>query len=100
MIEPGTSTPEAILRSTGRGLYVTDLMGYGFTPLTGAFSRGASGFWIEDGALAFPVQEVTVAGNFDDLWQRIDAVADDLKLRTAIESPTLRVAELTVAGSR
>jgi PmbA protein len=95
---PGTCSADEQLRTTGRGLYVTDLIGYGFHPLTGDFSRGAAGFWIEGGALAFPVHEVTVAGNFDELWQRIDAVGTDLKLRTATESPTFRVAELTVAG--
>lgn len=99
VILPGTCSAEALLRGTGRGLYVTDLMGYGFNPLTGDFSRGAAGFWIEDGAFAFPVHEVTVAGNFDELLQRIDAVGSDLKLRTGTESPTFRVAELTVAGS-
>ncbi len=88
-----------ILASTPRGLYVTEMMGFGFNALTGDFSRGASGFWIEDGKLAYPVSEVTISLNVDDLWQRIDAVGDDLDQRTATASPTLRVSAMTIAGS-
>jgi PmbA protein len=89
---------EAIVKGTKRGLYVTDMMGFGFNAVTGDFSRGASGFWIENGELSFPVSEVTISLNVDDLWQRIDAVGSDLDLRTATASPTLRVAKMTVAG--
>jgi PmbA protein len=95
-----TATPAAeIVRSTKRGLYVTQMMGFGFSAVTGDFSRGASGFWIEDGVLAYPVSEVTISLNLDQLWQRIDAVGDDLDLRSAIASPTLRVSAMTIAGS-
>ena len=95
-----TSTPAAeIVKSTKRGLYVTDMMGLAFNALTGDFSRGASGFWIEDGELTFPVSEVTISLNIDDLWQRIDAVGDDLDLRSATASPTLRVSSMTIAGT-
>jgi PmbA protein len=95
-----TKTPAAeIVRSTKRGLYVTEMMGFGFNAVTGDFSRGASGFWIEDGALTHPVSEVTISLNVDQLWQRIDAVGDDLDLRSATASPTLRVSSMTIAGS-
>ena len=95
-----TSTKAAdIVASTKRGLYVTEMMGFGFNALTGDFSRGASGFWIEDGKLTYPVSEVTISLNVDQLWQRIDAVGDDLDQRTATASPTLRVSAMTIAGS-
>jgi PmbA protein len=95
---PGSDSHDAIVKGTKRGLYVTDMMGFGFNAVTGDFSRGASGFWIEGGELAFPVSEVTISLNVDDLWQRIDAVGSDLDLRTATASPTLRVSKMTVAG--
>lgn len=98
-LEAGDTPPEAILKDTPRGLYVRRLMGFGFNPVTGDFSKGADGFWIENGERAFPVSEVTVSANFDDLLRGIDAVGDDLDLRTGIASPTLRVARMTVAGS-
>ncbi|MFT3767371.1 MAG: metallopeptidase TldD-related protein [Minicystis sp.] len=95
-----TSTKAAdIVASTKRGLYVTDMMGFGFNAVTGDFSRGASGFWIEDGKLAFPVSEITISLNVDQLWQRIDAVGDDLDQRTATAAPTFRVSAMTIAGS-
>ncbi len=99
LLLPGTDSPEAILKGTPRGLYVTDMMGFGFNAVTGDFSRGASGFWIEDGELAFPVSEVTISLNVDELWKRVDAVGSDLDLRTSTASPTLRVGRMTVAGS-
>jgi PmbA protein len=99
ILQPTTESAGAILRSTQRGLYVTEMMGFGFNAVTGDFSRGASGFWIENGELAFPVSEVTISLNLDQLWQSIDAVGDDLDLRTSTASPTLRVASMTIAGS-
>lgn len=99
LLQPTTEPAQNILRSTKRGLYVTEMMGFGFNAVTGDFSRGASGFWIEDGELAFPVNEVTISLNLDQLWQSVDAVGDDLDLRTSTASPTLRVASMTIAGS-
>ncbi|AKT39397.1 TldD/PmbA family protein [Chondromyces crocatus] len=99
LLQPSKTPPEEILRSTKRGLYVTEMMGFGFNAVTGDFSRGASGFWIEDGELAFPVNEVTISLNLDQLLQRIDAVGSDLDLRTSTAAPTLRVASMTIAGS-
>ncbi len=99
ILTPGETKPDEIIRSTGRGLYVTEMMGFGFNPVTGDFSRGAAGFWIEGGELSHPVSEITISLGFDELWRRIDAVGDDLDLRTATAAPTLRVSSMTVAGA-
>jgi PmbA protein len=92
-------TRDALIRSTKRGLYVTSLMGFGFNPVTGDFSRGAAGFWIEDGELTFPVSEITIAANFDEILKRIDAVADDLEMRSSTAAPTFRVSHMMLAGT-
>jgi PmbA protein len=97
-LEPGRASLEALLRDTGRGLLVTGLFGQGFNPVTGDFSRGARGFWIEDGVRAFPVEEITVAGNLAELLRDVDAVADDLLWLGSLGAPSFRVAQLTVAG--
>jgi PmbA protein len=94
----GTTAPEDIIRSTQRGLYVTSMMGFGFNAVTGDFSRGAAGFWIENGELSFPVSEVTISLNLDELLKRIDAVGTDLDLKTSIAAPTFRVSRMTLAG--
>jgi len=98
MLQPGTQTPEEVIASTGRGLFVTEMMGFGFNAVTGDFSRGAAGFWIEDGKLAFPVSEITISSNLDTMLQNIDAVANDLVLKTSTACPTLRVSQMTIAG--
>jgi PmbA protein len=99
ILQPGADSHDAIVKGTKRGLYVTEMMGFGFNAVTGDFSRGAAGFWIEDGELAFPVSEVTISLNVDELWQRIDAVGSDLDFRTSTASPTFRVSKMTVAGN-
>jgi PmbA protein len=99
MLLPTKTRAADILADTKRGLYVTEMMGFGFNAVTGDFSRGASGFWIEDGKLAYPVSEVTISLNVDQLWQRVDAVGDDLDLRSSTASPTLRISAMTIAGS-
>jgi PmbA protein len=98
ILQRGATTPEALLAGTKSGLYVTEMMGFGFNAVTGDFSRGASGFWIENGELGHPVSEVTISLNLDELLKRIDAVADDLDLRTSTATPTFRVSRMTVAG--
>jgi PmbA protein len=98
ILQAGEPSPEAILKDTPRGLYVTNMMGFGFNAVTGDFSRGAAGFWIENGELAFPVSEVTISLNVDELLKRIDAVGSDLDLRTSTAAPTFRVARMTLAG--
>jgi PmbA protein len=99
IMQNGTMTRDALLRDTKRGLYVTQMMGFGFNPVTGDFSRGAQGFWIEGGELTFAVSEVTIAANFDEILKRIDAVADDLALRSSTAAPTFRVSHMTLAGT-
>jgi PmbA protein len=98
VLRPGTTEPREIER-VERGLYVTELMGYGFNGVTGDFSQGAGGFWIERGERAHPVSEITISSNFDDLWKGIDAVGRDLDARSSVQCPTLRVARMTVAGT-
>jgi PmbA protein len=98
VLQPGSTSAEEIVRSTKRGLYVTEMMGFGFNAVTGDFSRGAAGFWIENGEKTFPVSEVTISLNIDELLKRIDAVGDDLDLRTSIATPTFRVSAMTLAG--
>ncbi len=98
MLLPGTMSPQELVASTDKALYVTDMMGFGFNAVTGDFSRGASGFWVEGGERKFPVSEVTISLNLDQLLQRIDAVANDLDLRTSTASPTFRVSAMTIAG--
>jgi PmbA protein len=99
VLQAGTTSPEAILASTLRGLYVTELLGFGFNPVTGDFSRGASGFWIENGERAFPVSEVTISSTLDAMLQGIDAVGTDLLLKTSTAAPTLRIADMTISGN-
>ena len=83
------------------GLYVTGLMGFGVNGVTGDYSQGAEGLWIENGVLTFPVQEITIAGNLLKMLQDIDAVGTDLVFlgRGALNAPTLRISEMTVAGN-
>ena len=97
--EPGEATPEAILASTARGLYVTDLIGSGVNVVTGDYSQGAVGHWIENGRLTHPVHEVTIAGNLREMLMDVDAVGNDLVFRGASASPTLRIRKMTVSGS-
>jgi PmbA protein len=98
VLQPGTGSPEELIASTPRGLFVTEMMGFGFNAVTGDFSRGAAGFWIEDGKLSFPVSEITISSNLDQMLQNIDAVANDLVLKTSMAAPTLRVSQMTIAG--
>jgi PmbA protein len=98
-LEPGPHTPEAIVASVRSGLYVTELIGFGVNPVTGDYSRGAVGLWIEGGALAYPVEEITIAGNLRDMFLGIEMVGDDLRLRSALASPTLKIGRMTVAGT-
>lgn len=97
-MSPGSISPEELIQQTPRGLLVTELMGFGFNAVTGDFSRGASGFWIEDGKLSFPVSEVTISGNLDAMFKGIDAVANDLDCKTSIAAPSFRVAAMTISG--
>lgn len=98
-LEPGTLSPEAMLASTRRGFLVTELIGFGFNAVTGDYSRGAAGFWIEGGEIAHPVEEVTIAGNLGDMLRGIDAIGSDLLWFGRVAAPSLRISRMTVAGS-
>ena len=80
----------------GRGLVVTEQLGHGVNPVTGDFSRGAAGFWVEGGEIAYPVEEITVGGNLKEMFFNISDVGNDLEFRGAVASPTLRIDGLTV----
>jgi len=97
-LQPGAAPPSEIIQGVKQGLYVTSMLGRGADIVTGDYSRGANGLWIEDGELTFPVQEVTVAGNLLQMLKSIDAVGSDLQFRGTVLAPTIRFAELTVAG--
>ena len=96
---PGTSSPAEIIGSVKQGLYVTELIGFGVNMLTGDYSRGAAGFWIENGELAYPVEEITIAGNLKQIFSDIEVVGNDLEFRGRIASPTLKIKEMMVAGN-
>jgi PmbA protein len=97
-IEPGALSPKALIADIESGFYVTEMMGFGVNGVTGDYSRGAAGFWIDKGEIAFPVSEMTVAGNLKDMFLRLVA-ADDLEFKAGIDAPTLRIDDLTVAGA-
>jgi PmbA protein len=97
-LEPGTMSPDEIIKGVKNGFYVTAMLGHGANLVTGEFSRGANGLWIENGELTRPVQEVTVAGHLLDMLQGIDAIGNDLHFRGNTAAPTLRFRELTVSG--
>jgi PmbA protein len=96
---PGPHTPEAIIRSVERGLYVTEMIGFGVNLVTGDYSRGAAGIWIEGGELAYPVEEITIAGNLNEMLREIEMIGSDLEWRGSIAAPTLKIARMTVAGN-
>jgi PmbA protein len=96
---PGTDSPEQIIGSVKSGLYVTEMIGFGVNMVTGDFSRGAAGLWIENGELAFPVEEITIAGNLQQMFQAIEGVGNDLELRGRIAAPTVKIAKMTIAGA-
>ena len=95
----GDEDQAALLRRMGRGLLVTELMGSGLNMVTGDYSRGAAGFWVENGEIQFAVQEVTIAGNMRDMFKQIVAVGNDLELRSNIRTGSVLIERMTVAGS-
>ena len=94
----GSTSPQEILDGVQSGLYVTELLGQGVNLVTGDYSRGASGLWIENGQLAYPVQEITIAGNLQQMYQNITSIGDDLVFRGSVAAPTLRIDGMTIAG--
>jgi PmbA protein len=98
-VSHGAEDQQALLKRMGRGLLVTELMGQGLNMVTGDYSRGAGGFWVENGEIQFPVQEVTIAGNLRDMFKQIVAVGNDLELRSNIRTGSVLIEKMTVAGS-
>jgi PmbA protein len=98
VLQKGATPAAELLRGVSRGLYVTEMMGFGFNAVTGDFSRGAGGFLVENGQLGRPVSEITVSANFDQLLRSIDAVGEDLDLRSSTACPSFRVAKMMIAG--
>jgi PmbA protein len=98
-LEAGKCTPQELIGDVKTGLYVTETMGHGVNLVTGDYSQGAAGLWIENGELTFPVEEITIAGNLKEMYKNISAIANDLVFRSASASPTIRVEGMTVAGS-
>src|SRR6185312_11066477 len=94
----GETSPEEIVAGVESGLYVTDLIGFGVDLVSGDYSQGAAGQWIEKGRFVHPVHEVTIAGNLKQMLQDVDAVGSDLEFRGSSASPTLRVRKMTVSG--
>lgn len=98
-VSHGDEDQQALIKRMGRGLLVTELMGQGLNLVTGDYSRGAAGFWVESGEIQFPVQEVTIAGNLKDMFRQIVAVGSDLELRGNIRTGSVLIERMTVAGS-
>jgi len=98
VLQPGTATPEALIRSVKNGFYVTELIGFGINGVTGDFSKGAAGLWIDNGELAYPVAEVTVAGNLLEMLAAIEGIGNDLIMRDRTVAPTVLIGRMVVAG--
>ena len=94
----GTMTPQQLMADIEQGFYVTEMMGHGANMVTGDYSRGAAGYWIEKGEIAYPVSEITIAGNLKDMFLRLTP-ADDLVFKGSTDAPTVRIDGMTVAGS-
>jgi PmbA protein len=98
-VEPGNGSVEQIIGGVRRGLYATELIGFGVNIVTGDYSRGASGMWIENGELAWPVSEITIASTLQEMLMGIEAVGSDLEFRGSLASPTLLIREMTISGT-
>jgi len=98
VVKPGAEDFAALVKRMGSGLIVTDLMGQGVSMITGDYSRGASGFWVENGEIAYPVEEITIASNLREMFQRIIAIGSDVDPRSHILSGSMLIERMTVAG--
>jgi PmbA protein len=98
-LEPGEPTQEQIVGEVKRGLFVLGTMGFGVNLVTGDYSQGATGLWIEDGELTHAVEEITIAGNLKEMFRNVSAIGNDLEFRGSGAVPTVRVEGMTVAGS-
>ena len=97
-LKPGAKSLQEIIACIKEGLFVTEFLGFGVNLVTGDFSRGATGLWIENGELTFPVEEITVAGNLKDMFANVSEIGNDLEFRSSIAAPTLRIDGMTLAG--
>jgi PmbA protein len=97
-LEKGRRPPEEIIRGISRGLYVTELIGHGVNIVTGDYSRGAAGLWIENGEFAYPVSEITIAATLQQMLMGVEAAGSDLEFRGSVASPTLLIREMTISG--
>ncbi len=97
-LQPGAKSPQQMISEIKEGLYVTEFLGHGANLVTGDYSRGASGLWISGGELAYPVEEITVAGNLKEIFFNISEIGNDLEFRGAMACPTIRIEGLTVGG--
>lgn len=97
-LKPTDTTPDEIIREIKNGFFVTETIGHGVNTVTGDFSVGACGMWIRDGELAFPVQEVTIAGNMLDMMRNIERIGNDAKFVSTVVSPTFKISEMTISG--
>ena len=97
-VEPGPHSPEEIIKSVSKGFYVTELIGFGVNIVTGDYSRSASGMWIENGELTFPVQGVTIAGNLKEMLNGVEMIGNDLDFRGSVVSPTLLIGRMTIGA--
>jgi PmbA protein len=97
-MDAGKLSPKALMADIKNGFYVTELIGMGVNSVTGDYSRGAAGFWIENGEIAFPVSEITIAGNLKDMFLHLTP-ADDLVFRHGTNAPTVRIEGMTIAGA-
>lgn len=99
IVKPGTLDFAGLLQKMDTGLVITELMGQGVNGVTGDYSRGATGFWVENGGIAYPVEEITVAGNLKDMYQNIIAIGNDMDLRGGVRTGSILVGEMTIAGA-
>jgi PmbA protein len=98
-LAPGTASPDELIQSVKQGLYVTELIGFGVNGVTGDYSRGAVGLWIDNGELAYPVEEITVAGNLLEMFHAVEGVGNNLVFRDRTAAPTVLIGRMTVAGA-
>ena len=99
MVSHGDSNLDGLLEQMGTGLLVTELMGFGVDIVTGNYSRGAAGFWVEGGEVQYPVEEITIAGNMQEMFEQIVDVGADIDTRTNIHSGSVLIEQMTVAGA-
>ena len=97
-VQPGEFDLEGLIKEMNTGLLVTELMGQGINIVTGDYSRGAAGFWVENGEIQYPVEEITIAGNLKDMFKQIVHVGNDVDMRGNIQSGSVLIENMTLAG--